>query len=224
MSIKGVIFDFNGTLLWDTQLHNTAWDVFLNKHGISLSDEKKHQQIHGKLNTEIMRFLFGNKLESEEMERYILEKESIYQGLCMDMDDFSLAEGTIALFDHLKKKEIPFAIATAADLVNVDFYIKTFHLYKWFKKEYIIYNDGTVRGKPFPDIFLKALDVLGIEGKDSVIFEDSISGIKAAEAAGAGKIIIVNSNDSDYTEFKDKHPIINNFNEVDLTTITEMKK
>lgn len=216
MSIKGVIFDFNGTLLWDTQLHNTAWDIFLNKHGISLSDEKKHQQIHGKLNTEIMRYLFGNKLDHEEMERYILEKESIYQGLCTELDDFALAEGTIALFEKLKENDIPFVIATAADLVNVDFYIKSFDLYKWFKKEHIIYNDGTVRGKPFPDIFLKALDVLGIEGKDAVIFEDSISGLKAAEAAEAGKIIIVNSNEGDYTEFEDKHPIINSFNEVRL--------
>lgn len=216
MSIKGVIFDFNGTLLWDTQLHNTAWDIFLNQHGISLSDEEKHQRIHGKLNSEIMMNLFDNKLTKEEMNRYILEKESIYQGLCTEQDDFSLAEGTIALFEKLKENEIPFVIATAADLVNVEFYIRTFNLYKWFDKESIIYNDGTVRGKPFPDIFLKALEVLGIEGKDAVIFEDSISGIKAAEAANVGKIVIVDSNDSDYMEYKDKHPIINSFNEVGL--------
>ena len=216
MSIKGVIFDFNGTLLWDTKLHNTAWDIFLNQHGISLSDENKHQRIHGKLNSEIMIYLFNNKLTKEQMDRYILEKEAIYQGLCIELDDFTLAEGTVALFEKLKENEIPFIIATAADLVNVEFYIRTLNLYKWFKKESIIYNDGTVRGKPFPDIFLKALDVLGIEGKDAVIFEDSISGIKAAEAADAGKIVIVNSNDSDYTEYKDKHPIINSFNEVGL--------
>jgi len=216
MSKKGVIFDFNGTLLWDTQLHNTAWDIFLGKQGISLSDEEKHQRIHGKLNSEIMLNLFDNKLTREQMDHYILEKETIYQRLCTELDDFSLAEGTIALFEKLKGNEIPFAIATAADLVNVEFYIKTFNLYKWFKKESIIYNDGTVRGKPFPDIFLKALDVLGIEGREAVIFEDSISGIKAAEAANAGKIIIVNSNESDYTEYIDKHLIINSFNEVEL--------
>lgn len=216
MSIKGVIFDFNGTLLWDTQLHNKAWDMFLNQHGISLSDEEKHQWIHGKLNSEIMMNLFDNKLTKEKMDQYILEKEEIYQRMCTELDDFSLAEGTIALFEELKEREIPFAIATAADLVNVEFYIKTFNLYKWFKRESIIYNDGTVRGKPFPDIFLKALDVLEIEGKEALIFEDSISGIKAAEAAKAGKIVIVNSNDGDYTEYKNKHSIVNSFNEVDL--------
>jgi len=216
MTKKGVIFDFNGTLLWDTQLHNMAWDLFLKKYGFSLSDEEKHQRIHGRLNSEIMMDLFDNKMTSAKMDRYILEKETIYQRLCTEVDDFSLAEGTIALFEKLKENEIPFAIATAADLVNVEFYIRTLGLYKWFKKEHIIYNDGTVRGKPFPDIFLKAFDVLGVDEKDAVIFEDSISGVKAAEAANTGKIVIVNSNDSDYTEYRDKYSIINNFNEVDL--------
>lgn len=216
MSKIGVIFDFNGTLLWDTQLHNTAWDVFLNKHGISLSDEEKHQRIHGKLNSEIMMYLFDSKLTKEQMDHYILDKETIYQRLCTELDDFSLAKGTIELFEKLRENEIPFVIATAADLVNVEFYIKTFNLCKWFKKDSIIYNDGTVRGKPFPDIFLKALDILGMEGKDAVIFEDSISGIKAAEAANAGKIVIVNSNDSDYTEYKDKYRVIDSFHEVEL--------
>ena len=156
MSKKSVIFDFNGTLLWDTQLHNIAWDIFLKKYGISLSDEEKHQRIHGRLNSEIMKYLFDNKLTNEEIKRYTLEKEYEYQRLCLELDNFSMAEGTVELFEKLKRRGIPFAIATASDLVNVEFYIKTFNLYKWFKKVHIIYNDGTVRGKPFPDIFLKA--------------------------------------------------------------------
>ena len=83
-------------------------------------------------------------------------------------------------------------------------------------REHIIYDDGSMRGKPFPDLFLKALDVLGIEGKDAIIFEDSIAGVKAAEAANAGRIVIVNSNDGDYAEYTDMYPIISSFNEVEL--------
>jgi beta-phosphoglucomutase-like phosphatase (HAD superfamily) len=146
----------------------------------------------------------------------MLEKEQIYQGLCLELDHFSMAEGTAELFVKLRELGIPFVIATASDWVNVDFYIRTLNLYQWFKKEYIIYNDGSVRGKPFPDLFLNALKVLGIASKDAVIFEDSIAGVKAAEASGAGEIIIVNSNDSDYTEYRDKYPIIKSFKEIDL--------
>lgn len=216
MSIKGVIFDFNGTLLWDTHLHNAAWDIFLERYGFSLSDEEKHQRIHGRLNREILLDLFENKLTEADIEQYTLEKEHIYQKLCLEPDDFSLAGGTVELFTKLQETGIPFVIATASDWVNVEFYIRTLNLHRWFTKDCIIYNDGSVRGKPFPDLFLKALKALGIEGGDAAIFEDSIAGVKAAEAAGAGKIIIVNSNDSDYSEYQDKYPIITNFKEIDM--------
>lgn len=217
MSKKGVIFDFNGTLLWDTHLHNAAWDIFLERYGFSLSDEEKHQRIHGRLNSEILPDLFENRLTEADIERYTLEKEHIYQRLCLELDDFSLADGTIELFGKLQELGIPFVIATASDWVNVEFYIRTLNLHRWFTKESIIYNDGIVRGKPFPDLFNNALKVLGIKGADAAIFEDSIAGVKAAEAAGAGMIVIVNSNDSNYTEYEDKYPIITDFKEIDMS-------
>jgi HAD superfamily hydrolase (TIGR01509 family) len=216
MSNKNVVFDFNGTLLWDTHLHNAAWDLFLEKHGFSLSDEEKHRRIHGRLNGEILQDLFENRLTEADIARYSLEKEHIYQRMCLKQEDFSLAEGTAELFEKLREQGIPFMIATASDLVNVEFYIKTLELHRWFEKDHIVYNDGTSRGKPCPDLFLKAFKILGIDGRDAVIFEDSIAGVKAAEASGAAKIIIVNSNDDDYTEYQDKYPIIKNFREVDL--------
>ncbi len=214
MSKKGVIFDFNGTLLWDTQLHNIAWDNFFTEHGFFLSDEDKHHKMHGRLNKEIIAELFGDKLTKAEIERYGLEKEYEYQRLCEELEDFSLAEGVTGLFNRLKERDIPFVIATASGIENVDFYMSRLELGKWFKKEHIIYNDGSMRGKPFPDLFLRAIEVLGVDSKDIVIFEDSVAGIKAAETAGVGKIVIVNSNDSDYEVFGGKYPIITSFNEV----------
>ncbi|HEX9058701.1 MAG TPA: HAD family phosphatase [Clostridia bacterium] len=215
MKKKGIIFDFNGTLLWDTELHNIAWDSFLKEHGLLLSDEEKHRRIHGRLNSEILRDLFGSMLTDKEIEHHSLEKEYGYQRLCTELNDFSLAEGVIELFEKLKEQDIPFVIATASGIENVEFYFRELELNKWFEKEHVIYNDGSMRGKPFPDLFLKALDILGIEGKDTVIFEDSVSGIKAAEASKAGKIIIVNSNDGDYKGWAGKYPIIRHFNELD---------
>jgi len=212
--MQGIVFDFNGTLLWDTQLHNIAWDNFFREHGFSMSDEEKHHKMHGRLNKEIISELFGDRLTAVEAERYGLEKEYEYQRLCGELADFSLAEGVTGLFEELKKRGIPFVIATASGIENVDFYIRRLGLGKWFKEEHIIYNDGSMRGKPFPDLFLKAIEVLGLDSRDVTIFEDSVSGIKAAEAAGAGKIIIVNSNDSDYKEFGGQYQIIKSFREV----------
>lgn len=215
MKKKGVIFDFNGTLLWDTHLHNLAWDIFLREHDLFLTDAEKQKKIHGRLNRDILMDLFGKKLTEEEVARYTLEKEYGYQKLCLELDHFGLAEGTYELFETLKEKGIPFAIATASGIENVEFYIRTLDLGRWFKDEHIIYYDGSLRGKPFPDLFLKALSALNIEGRDAAIFEDSAAGIKAAEAANAGRIVIVDSNNSDYAEWRGKYPVIKSFNEVD---------
>jgi len=212
--MKGVIFDFNGTLFWDSYLHNMAWDNFLKKHSITLSSKEMDILIHGRLNKEILSDLFGNNLTHDNVRQYTYEKESEYRRMCTELGYSDLAEGAVELFEKLKENGIPFVIATASDIENVEFYITTLNLSKWFRREDIIYNDGSVRGKPFPDIFIKALNTLGIEGKDAIIFEDSLAGIRAAEAANAGKIIIVNSTGKDYLQYRDKYRIIKDFKEI----------
>ena len=61
MTIKGVVFDFNGTLFWDTKLHNEAWDI------------------HGKNNKDIISSLFPGQLAREEISELSIEKERNYQ-------------------------------------------------------------------------------------------------------------------------------------------------
>jgi beta-phosphoglucomutase-like phosphatase (HAD superfamily) len=77
----------------------------------------------------------------------------------------------------------------------------------------VIFNDGSIKSKPNPQIFQKAINILGLMGSETLIFEDSISGIIAAENAKAGKIIIVKSNDDDYSLWD--YQKIKNFMEVD---------
>ena len=77
----------------------------------------------------------------------------------------------------------------------------------------MLFNDGTLKGKPEPDLFLKAADRLQLNTSELVIFEDSKAGIKAAENAGAGKIYIVNSMNDDFSDFE--HEVIFNFNQTD---------
>ena len=94
MKIKGVIFDFNGTLFWDTKIHNKAWDSFLEKHNLELSDNEKNKKIHGKNNKDILNGLFQKELSTEEIKRFGEEKEKIYQELCLQLN-MQLAPGAI---------------------------------------------------------------------------------------------------------------------------------
>jgi HAD superfamily hydrolase (TIGR01509 family) len=217
MRMKGVVFDFNGTLFWDTDLHNKAWDSFLENKRIILSDQEKNHIIHGKNNQDILRVLFKKSLSKKEIEKYISEKESIYQGMCLNAN-LQLAPGAIHFLDFLSSNAICFTIATASGPENVDFYFRYLCLDSYFDRSKVIFNDGTIRSKPRPEIFQKAMNIMGLSGIETVIFEDSFAGISAAENAGAGKIIIVNSHNEDYERWS--YQKIKNFNEVDKDLFT----
>ncbi len=211
MAIKGVIFDFNGTLFWDTPFHNTAWDRFLENHQIELTDQEKNEKIHGKNNRDIFTGLFNRPIEPKELDRYIDEKEKLYRNICVK-EQQPLADGAIELFDFLKQNNIPYTIATASGLENVQFFFEQFELHRWFNFDQIVYDDGSLRGKPNPDYFLRAVEKLQLEPEECLIFEDSFAGIQAAENAGAGQILIVNSTKNNYKSFH--HLQITSFSEV----------
>lgn len=213
MLISGVIFDFNGTLFWDTKLHNKAWDIFLTKYNLYLSDEDKFQKMHGKNNRDLFISLFDRSLSEEEILKYTLEKEGLYQELCLQTD-MALAPGAVDFLDFLKESKIPFTIATASGKENLDFYFEHLPLTNWFEYDKVIYNNGKIKGKPDPQIYQLAMNVIDRKPEEILIFEDAVAGLQSAKNAQADKIIVVNSNDDDYTDWVD-YQIIKNFDEVD---------
>ena len=214
MAIKGVIFDFNGTLFFDTHLHNQAWDIFLKKHSIALTDEEKNVKIHGKNNAEIMSNLFSKDLSEDDIKTLSIQKEDIYQSLCLK-EKMELAPGVLDFLEYLDKNNIPFTIATASDLYNLQFYFEHLELKKYFDLDQIVYSNGKIKSKPHPEIFLKAMDVLNIDASETLIFEDSTSGILAAQNSRAKKIIIVDSANNDYSKWN--YDVITSFKEIDTS-------
>ncbi len=215
MSFSGVIFDFNGTLFWDTKLHNKAWDIFLTKHDLYLSDDDKFSKMHGKNNRDIFISIFGGQLSDQQIIDYTMEKELLYQELCLNTD-MQLAPGVTDFLDFLKDENIPFTIATASGKENLDFYFEHLPLSSWFEYDKVVYNNGKIKGKPDPQIYQTALSVINKKPGEVIIFEDAVAGLQAARNAGAGKIIVVDSNDDDYTDWAECQ-IIKSFDEVDRT-------
>ena len=193
--MKGIIFDFNGTLFWDSQLHYDAWEIFSEKlRGYPFSKEEMRDNMFGHTNADIIEYAIGKKPSEEMVEKYGKEKEALYRKECLKQPEmFKLAPGAIELLDYLKQNNIPRAIATMSEWDNVEFYLKEFKLEKWFDLKNIVFSDGTMPGKPAPDIFIKASERLGLKPKDCIVVEDAISGINSAKNAGIGKIIAIAS-------------------------------
>lgn len=195
---KAVIFDFNGTMFFDEEKHVLSWRSFAKKKfNVSIPDEDFPKHIHGFNNREILTYLSGHPVSEEETDRLAIEKEGEYQALCEeDKENLHLVTGLPAFLDLLVSQHVPIAIATASRKFNVDWYIKTFDLLRWFKKENIIYDDGTLtRGKPDPMIYQRAMKKLHRKPEDCLIFEDSVSGLKSALNAKAGSVIAIEPKD-----------------------------
>ena len=190
--MKSVIFDFNGTLFADSDKHRLGWKRFLARYGLDVDDEELRTHYLGRTNPYILKRVFGEDLAPELIAARTLEKEATYRECCLeDPDSFHLIAGATEFLDFLKAEGVDFTIATGSEYSNVDFYFEKFGLGKWFDRSRVVLDDGTFPGKPAPDGYLRAAKVLGQDPADCVVFEDSLSGVRASYAAGIGQTVAI---------------------------------
>lgn len=193
--LKGVIFDFNGTLFFDTQFHEQAWREYAQKLcGRAITDEEFRDSVHGRTNAEILGYFIGSGLSADQVDFHSEAKERLYRKICLqNKDEFHIAEGAEQFMDALKMRGVLMAIATSSGRGNSEFYMESFNMGRWFDWNTFVYNDGSIRSKPHPDIYIRSAAAIGLSPAQCAVFEDMPSGIAAAHAAGAGRIIAVAS-------------------------------
>lgn len=191
MRYRAIIFDFNGVLLWDAALQVESWKAMaLQLRGRELTEEECALHMHGRPNAHVLSYLAGRPIQGEELLDLMTVKESNYRQLCLDNPkEFVLSPGARDLLDALAAADIPRTIATSSEKTNVEFFRTQLQLDRWFNPARIVHDDGKRRGKPAPDMYLAAAELLGLSPADCIVVEDAISGLEAARAAGIGHII-----------------------------------
>ena len=189
--MKSVIFDFNGTLFFDTCFHEEAWSKIYKE--LKETDQELNTAIFsGQNNDELIQFLAPD-LTKKERQEVSVRKEALYRDLCKrNPEKVHLTAGAEELFSELKEQKIPFALATASIIDNVDFYFSTFHLNRWFEREMCVYDDGAYANKG--EMHLEAARRLGTAFSECIVIEDSVGSIRYAKENGAGKVIGIGSN------------------------------
>ena len=217
MKYKGIIFDYNGTLFFDSKKHYDAWKLFSKQlRGYEFSDDEMRNHMFGRTNEDIISYAIGKKPDRELCQKLAKEKESLYRQMCLkDRENFHFAPYATDFFFFLCEKNIPHTIATMSEKDNVDFYIKEMNLPKWFDVSKIVYDDGTIPGKPAPDIYLKAAKNLNLLPEQCIVVEDAVSGIKAAKNAGIGYIVAIASLESKelYKNMSEVNEIISDYSQ-----------
>ncbi|MEG1731993.1 MAG: HAD family phosphatase [Longicatena sp.] len=217
MKIKGILFDFNGTMFFDGPKHSEAWNVFSLKFRNKPISEEELQYLHGQTNKQIIKLLLERTLPDDESERLSKEKEAFYRQCCIeDPTSFHLVDGLVELLDKLKEMQVPMTICSASIKDNIDFFIESFHLDTWFDCDNIIYDDGTHANKI--SMFLDGARNIKVPIEQCLIFEDSISGLQFANDVHAGKIVAINTPNkkNDFKKIKRIDQVIDDYTNFDV--------
>jgi HAD superfamily hydrolase (TIGR01509 family) len=160
--------------------HARAFAAVVERHGLPPITPAVRRRIDGKRNAEIMPILFGRPLPAGEIETLAFEKEDTYRRLSRGR--LRPAAGLLTLLDALSDCGIPAAVATSAPPANVRHTLGEVGLLDRFAA--VALSDDVPRGKPFPDVYLRAAELVGVPPSACLAFEDAPVGVAAARAAG----------------------------------------
>ena len=181
-----VIFDMDGVIVDSNPYHKISLQQFCQRHGYNLSEEQLKSKIYGRTNKDWIPALFDRPLSQEEIGRYGDEKEALFRDLFSN--DIELLRGLRDFLNMLQHNGIPMAIATSAPRDNVDFVFEKTGIEDFFP---VVLDESHIsKGKPDPEIYIKACQALQMPPDQCVVFEDSLSGVKSGLDAGT-KVIAV---------------------------------
>jgi len=171
--------DMDGVVVDSNPLHSEAWRRYHRRFGIEPGDAFD-ERMYGKRNDEIVRDIFGPAMSDAEVAEHGAAKERLYREILGTMVNESLVPG---VRDFLARHAgAPVGLATNAEPANVDFVLDGTGLRGYFRT--IIDGHQVKHAKPHPEIYLRTAELLGVAPRNCIVFEDSLSGITAARAAG----------------------------------------
>lgn len=187
---KGLIFDLDGTVANTMQSHFEAWRTAVSPSGIdftpalflTLTGMPKAATII-KLNE-----LFGTNMDPEEVGKV---KAKVYKELVLKTQEIKVVTDVVRKYHGV----LPMSIGTGSTQIGAQRTLSILGMKHYFNP--IITADDVLNFKPAPDTFLKCAELMGVEPKDCLVFEDGILGIQAAEEVG---MMVVDVND--YFEMK----------------------
>ncbi|MDY6820909.1 MAG: HAD family phosphatase [Deferribacterota bacterium] len=193
IKLKGVLFDFNGVLLPDSELQEMTWKKLSYKiKGIDYNIKYLRNVIHGRGTTDLIKLLIDSNIKDGDIQNIMNLKEEMYRELCLSNKElFKLTPGAIELFERLEFYNIPFTIASSASEADMRFYFEHLNLNKWFNWNKIAYFDGKVKTKPAPDLYILGAKKLNLDPTECCVIEDAVAGMQAAKNANAGFIVAV---------------------------------
>jgi HAD superfamily hydrolase (TIGR01509 family) len=176
----------DGVIIDSTDTHTRAWQRYLASQGID--QPYIAERMLGKHNSDIVREFFASyRMTADDIVRHGAGKEAVYRELMRPVVEQHLVPGVRAFIQ--RHSGTPMAVASNAELANVDFVLDSAGLRGFFQA--IANGHDVARPKPAPDIYLHTARLLNVDPADCVVFEDSPTGVAAGLAAGMRVVAVL---------------------------------
>lgn len=209
--IKAFIFDMDGVIIDSEPLHFESDRRTMKEYGIIISDEILNQYV-GITNFRMWRELI-ERFQLKATVETLLDKQMQHKCQLINESPMVPIEGVLELLTVLKHQGIKTGLASSSNRDFIELILDKLQLTSYF--EVVVSGEDIVNGKPAPDIFLKAAELLDVSPEQCMVLEDSEHGVNAAKAAGMVCIGYKNPN-SGHQDLSSADKLIFNISEIKM--------
>jgi beta-phosphoglucomutase len=204
MTKKAFIFDLDGVIVDTAKYHYLAWKKIATGLGIEFTHEHNEllKGVSRVRSLDIILGLGNVDASQEQKDQWLIQKNEDYLSYLVDMDQSEILPGVMTVLEFLKANHQPIALGSASK--NARPILEKTGILSYF--DAIVDGNDVSNAKPDPEVFLQAAQKLGISNENSIVFEDSVAGIQAANIAhmtsiGIGEASILNEAKYNFQDF-----------------------
>ncbi len=181
MELKGVIFDMDGVIV-NSEPQHVAFEVdILKTLGIDFP-KNGFPEYAGLAMDKFWLSLKERYNLQQPVEELMAYDTAMRAKAFREHDHFDVPAGVLSLIKSLKRAGIPLALASSSHTMVIDAILDKLGFRRYF--DVVVSGFELKNGKPAPDIFLYAADLLGVSHAESMVIEDTANGVLAAKNAG----------------------------------------
>lgn len=186
MSKKAFIFDLDGVLVDTAKYHFLAWQKLAQELGMEFTHQHNEQLkgVSRVRSLDIILELGQIQASQEDKNKWLIQKNEEYLSYLVAIDEREVLPGVLPILEYLKNKKQLIALGSASK--NARIILEKTKLLSFF--DAIVDGNDVTNAKPDPEVFLQAAKKLGATNENSIVFEDAVAGIQAANAANMTSI------------------------------------
>jgi len=186
------IFDWDGVIVDSSAAHERSWEILAREEGLPLFPGHFKQGFGRKNEFIIPNILRWAPAEDvDAIRRLGARKEALYRKIIAE-SGLEPLPGARELLQGLRDAGIPCAVGSSSHRANIDLAIRLLRLEGMFAG--VVTSENVGKGKPDPEVFLKAAASVGCAPGNGVVFEDAVAGVEAGLAGGFCVIAVATTN------------------------------